>query len=338
MKSRGYILAVILATVALVAGTVVASPDPDPETFSIDGPPAVQDQADLLNPGMTVQVPKANIGLGLNDQLDALSAGVDAVHASNIVYFSVDRASIGLAGPLTPLDVNGQAALNQQAGDIFATTDAQGVGSAPVGINSLHMNQNFFGLIPVVGSLQDNTGNLQDNLDAFCLEEFDLLPLQPDGLQDRAVYFSLGANSPSLGVNSAADILQSPAGGVTFSVFATAAQMGLLAEDDLDALALLDLDGAVTPGLDLALFSLAPGSPTLLGPDGLFGTADDLSAADLFLTAFNNSSFVRYAAGSLGLLAEDNVDGMDVQIPEPASLCLFACGGSLLAVCRRRKV
>lgn len=334
MEGRGKIL-VIVAAVVFVAGTVVASPDP--ETFSIDGPPSLQDQADLLNPGMSVQVPKANLGLGPNDQLDALSAGVDAVHESNIVYFSVDRASIGLAGPLSPLDVSGQAALNQQAGDVFVTTNAQGVGSNPMGINSLHTNQNFFGLIPVVGSLQDNTANPQDNLDALCLEEFDLSPLQPDGVQDRDVYFSLGANSPSLGVNSAADILQSPAGGVSFGVFATAGQMGLLPEDDLDALALLDLDGVVTPGLDLALFSLAPGSPTLLGPDGVFGTADDLSAADLFLTTFNNFSCVRHVAGSLGLLAEDNVDALDVQIPEPASMCLFSVGGVLLALCRRRK-
>ncbi len=302
-----------------------------PETFSIDAAsPSVPgvDQSDLLNPGMSVQIPKANLGLGAGDELDALSTGIDAVQDNNIVYFSVDRLTLGVAGPLTPLDVFGQAGLSQQAGDVFVTTNALGVGSVPLGINSVHINQNFFGEVPVIGPLVNNAGN-QDNLDALSFEEFDLTG---DQWQDRPVYFSLDSLSPTLvaGGFSAADILSSPSGGGVIGVFATALQMGLQLNDDLDALALLDLnsDGIVALGTDMALFSLAPGSPTLAGLGA--------SPADLFLTTFNGTSFVRYSAASLGLqAATDNVDALEVQVPEPATLGLLLLGG--LTVFRRRR-
>lgn len=325
---------ILMAIVSLLCATAGASPDPDPETFSIDAaspsvPGLPVDQADLLNPGMSVQIPKANLTLGAGDELDALSTGIDAVQENNIVYFSVDRLAIGIPGPLTPLDVNGQALLNQHAGDIFVTTNQAGTGSVPIGINSLHINQNFQGEIPVVGPLVNNVGGPLDNLDALSHEEFDLAPAIPDQLQDRIVYFSLAAGSPTLGGGfSSADILTSPAGGGPLGVFALAGQMGLLVQDDLDALALLDLngDGIANPGMDLALFSLAPGSPTLLGAGA--------SPADLFLTSFTGLSNLRYPAISLGLLPEDNVDALEVQIPEPATLALLLLGG--LVMLRRR--
>jgi hypothetical protein len=309
-----------------------ASPDPDPETFSIDAAsPSVPgvDQSDLLNPGMTVQVPKANLGLAAGDELDAVSTAVDAVQDNNIVYFSVDRSSSGIAGPLTPLDVKGQALLNQQAGDIYATTDAQGVASVPQGINSLHQNQNFLGEVPVTTALVDNTGKPQDNLDALSFEEFDLTG---DSWQDRPVYFSLASASPSLGgVFSAADILVSPSGGGPIGVFAAAANMGLdPTADDLDALALLDLDknGVASAG-DMGLFSLAPGSQTLVNLGA--------SPADVFLTTFNNTSFVRYNAASLGLLSQDNVDALEVQVPEPATVTVVLLGAALVVGRKRKK-
>jgi hypothetical protein len=298
-----------------------------PDTFSIDAiSPSPNDPADLLNPGIFVQVPKVNLGLIAGDELDALASGNDAVQLNNIVYFSVYRSSQGIAGPLTPLDVNGQAILNQQAGDVFVTTNAAGTGVVPQGINMLHNNQSFYGAIPLISPLADNTVNPQDNLDAISFEEYDL---DGDQITDRSTFFSLAAGSASLGGGSAADILISPAGSGAFNVFATAAQMGLVIDDDLDALALLDLDqsGTVSVG-DMGLFSLAPGSPTLLVGPGA-------SPADVFLTTFNGTSAVRYTAASLGLLFEDNVDALEVQIPEPATMALLALGG--LAMLRRKR-
>ena len=106
--------------------------------------------------------------------------------------------------------------------------------------------------------------------------------------------------------------------------------MGLLTNDDLDALALLDLnsDGIVAPGTDMALFSLAPGSPTLINLGA--------SPADLFLTTFNNGNILRYPAGSLGLQTNDNVDALEVQLPEPATLGLLLLGGLALLGRSRR--
>lgn len=328
MKTQTRQISIVAVVVMLVSITVQAAPD----TFSIDAAsPSLDDPADLLNIGMFVQVPKAQLGLGANDELDALAGGDDAVQWNNVIYFSVDRNSQGIAGPWTPLDVNGQATRNQQAGDIFVTTDNNGTGAIPQGINFLHTNQNFFGELPLVGSMVDNTGNPQDNLDAFSFEEYDL---NGDGITDRPTFFSLAAGSPSLVMTpgfSAADILISPAGSGTFNVFATAAQMGLNIDDDLDAMALLDLnaDGVVTPGIDAALFSLAPNSPTLI--------ALGASPADIFYTTFLNASVVRYNAASLGLMEYDNVDALEVQVPEPATLCLLVVGGATLMLKRRKR-
>ncbi len=317
----------VIATIVM-GMSAMALANPDPDTFSIDAiSPSPSDPADLLNPGIVVQVPKVNLGLIADDELDALAGGNDAVQFNNIVFFSVDRSSQGIAGPLTPLDVNGQAILNQQAGDVFVTTNAVGTGVVPQGINMLYNNQSFYGEIPLISPLADNTGNPQDNLDAVSFEEFDL---DGEPLTDLPTFFSLAAGSPSLGGLSAADILISPAGSGAFGIFATAANMGLAVGDDLDALALRDLDQSGTVSLgDMAMFSLAPGSPTLVGSGA--------SSADVFLTTFNGTSAVRYPAASLGLLFEDNVDALEVQIPEPATLGLIGLGGVLVLLKRRRK-
>jgi len=338
--SRGAIgrraaLAALLAAGMILgcSSWALADPGPDPHTFSLDkASPSGVDPADLLNPNAvpppTTQVLAANLGLLLGDELDALSGGADAVRDLNIVFFSVDRLSMGaVPGPLPPWDVLNQALLSQQAGDVFVSTNAAGGWSPPVGVNMLRDNQGALGEIPSILPTVPNPGPM-DRLDAMAFEEFDLTG---DGAHDLPVYFSLDLLSPSLVAPlSAADILLSPVGG-GFVVFAPAGAMGLTMHDDLDALALLDLGvaGRVDPGVDLALFSLAPGSPTL----ALLGA----SPADVFITAFNNASAVRYPAGSLGLLFEDNVDALEVQIPEPVCLSfLLPAVAGLLSRRRRR--
>jgi hypothetical protein len=312
------------------------------ETISIDrNSPSTSGvlPADLLNPGISVQIPAVNLGLQAGDDLDALSSGVDAVRKRNIVFFSVDANSQGKVLSHNTgdyWDVHDQAVRSQQAGDLYVTIDQSGVYSIPVGINMLHTNQKSLGLQPSIYPDQYNTGP-QDNLDAFAFDEFDLAG---NNVPNLLTFWSMAKGSPSLGSTwSGADIFWSFHNGLNLQVglFAGHAQIGLDANDDIDALALLDLnyDGAANAG-DKALFSLAPGSPSLAGPDGIFGNADDYSAADLFYTDFTNSSARLYTADSLGLLPADNVDALEVQIPEPATLGLLLIGG--IAVARRRRL
>lgn len=326
METRGIKTIVAVA----FAATLMVSAHANADTISLDlvSPTAV-DPADLLNPGLSVQVTRGALGLGAGDEVDALASGSDAVQFSNVVYFSVDRASAGVqaAGLMAPFDVYSQAQLNQQAGDVYASVNGVMMGSIPQGLNLLMNNQNLFGQSPRRAPYYDNTGALQDNLDALSFEEYDL---DGDSVTDRGTYFSLATGSPSLGAASPADILYSAAGSNGFAVFAAAAQMGLAEADEIDALAVLDLDGdGVASQGDAALFSLTAGSPT--------AQANNISGADLLLTRFNGTSAVRYQAAAMGLLAEDNIDGLEVQVPEPATLGVMVLGAVIVLARRRRK-
>jgi hypothetical protein len=93
-----------------------------------------------------------------------------------------------------------------------------------------------------------------------------------------------------------------------------------MANDDLDAVAVSDVGllGVLDPGLDEALFSLHPGSDSVrFGPDGVPGTGDEVSAADVFYTRFLGNYFLYASSGTLGLLFSDNVNAIDIQ---PANL------------------
>lgn len=138
------------------------------------------------------------------------------------------------------------------------------------------------------------------------------------------------------------------------TVYSGPGNLGLTAADVIDAIALSDLtiscppsgpcfgmtpNGSVDPGTDMVLFSLAPGSPTLLGPDGApgligvnddddgetdeadeAGLGDDYTPADILLSEFDGSFSVFASAESLGLLISgDNVDGLDIR--PTLSLC-----------------
>jgi hypothetical protein len=76
--------------------------------------------------------------------------------------------------------------------------------------------------------------------------------------------------------------------------------------DNLDA-----YDYNPTPNGQL-IFSLANGSPALFGPDAIFGTADDLSGADVFYYDVNIGplSLVRTPAANYGLLPGDDIDAL----------------------------
>lgn len=82
---------------------------------------------------------------------------------------------------------------------------------------------------------------------------------------------------------------------------------------------------------DLALFSLSPDSLTL---QGIFD--HELSPSDLFITDFDGTFSLYATSESLGLFFDDNLDALDVMIPEPAAIALILAAMALAAAKWRR--
>jgi hypothetical protein len=165
-----------------------------------------------------------------------------------------------------------------------------------------------------------------DNVDAF---NWQFIDTNGNGLNSDWVYFTIYPDEAAgVGV-SPADIFDVAPGAVgTVAVpYAPAFTMGLdviggPGSDSIDALVVYDnniLGGpnwggpGGEPGIDYALFSLAPGSVSL--------AAIGLSADDVFLTDFTGVFAVYAMAGQLGLTgvpggpvgAPDNIDSLEIE-------------------------
>ena len=283
-------------------------------------------------------------------------------HVIQFVYFSGDDdrdVRVGdVSRGLPTSDYRHQADRDQAAGDrmvvngmttlspgaVMAGAGPSGIGLPvpgirPVGVmNAVHANQHRYNAIPSMDTQGVNTfvppagATVQDDMDALELTGFDL---DGDHVHDTPIYFSLDAASPSLGGGfTESDILVSPPGVAGFGLFAARGQIGLGVGDELDALAVWDMDHdlVATPGTDYALFSLAPISPSLWGLDGgpgvagadddglngvddlgEVGLADDASPADIWVTDFTGAYTLYLAAATIGMLDTDNVDALDVE-------------------------
>ncbi len=208
------------------------------------------DPADILfNPGLggIVGIPCASLGLigctGVAappyDDLDALSYGADFgqyLSAQGYVGFSVETGSVGLAGTAVNYEAATCATAEPEA-DEFAT-QLDGNNSRVYDGDGIDCVSG--GPVPGMG-LQEPNGDDLDALDGHDLYFVDWTP--PDGVPDQEVYFSLDPVSPTLGANnwSAADILVTIGGAMPPTVgYATAAQLGLVAGDDVDGLCLAE--------------------------------------------------------------------------------------------------
>ncbi len=284
--------------------------------------------------------------------VDPATAGVPGTHVRIHAVTSPLGAAAALPFPTNP---GGGNPGNEAAGDVFKSLPLAPFGSyiplhyatgnyltpATVAANELAIDEFLLGLqAPALNG--SALGAPEDDLDGLELSDagdpifgVDLIDNgtgigPPDGVPDRFVFFSLDTASVSIApaLFDPDDVLLVPPGGFGFGLFADgASDIGLLVGDDIDALAVSDVTipggppGVLDPGLDEALFSLHPGSPSvLLGPDGIAATGDEVSAADIFYTSFTGGNVLYASAAALGLLASDNVNAIDIQpkdIPPP---------------------
>lgn len=231
--------------------------------FSLDAQspevPAVS-PADILQSGLNVVISAAALGVPATAEIDGLSYGHDQIvpispTAFVAIFYSVDRRTRGLpAGPqpgagAIRVQVNGNGA----AGDIFFLTARflPGVGMVPI-TRGLTADAVALGLTPS-GTV------IESDIDGLVFTT---------GATTRSVYFSVGGTVP--GQNwGPSDIIRvdiDPATGAATPprVWATAAQLGLGPNDNIDALAIRNRDqNDLTPD-DVVWVSLAPGSPTTI--------------------------------------------------------------------------
>jgi hypothetical protein len=239
---------------------VVPPPDQDPSFSVATGGPSALYPADIFNIGPGLSIPCLALGLGCPgavpfDDIDALSYGGDFTWTMKPywkwLFFSVEPGASGLAGSAVAGEAACPTGAEPEADEFWSSAHPQ------LNTNGLYYDGDGIDCntgvgIPGLGLIETPTSS--DNLDA--LDEFPSTT--------GWVYYSLTAASPSVpaGATGGAVLVSMP-GAVPPKVYASAAQLGLQAMDELDALCLLDQDDYYSTTEPL-WFSLRTGSPTLV--------------------------------------------------------------------------
>jgi hypothetical protein len=267
-------------------------------------------------------------------ELDDFSFGRDT---GNTFVFSVDTTAIGcipgMGGCLGPSAVFNRGYCSCLAGGCGAMTPCIAAPDVfrkrPAGGNALLYNATTqLGLVQAIGNAAD------DDVDGL---DVDTTTQDLEG----KIYFTVNAataaaNTIGGAAISGADILVfNPCTGAV-SVFATAAQLGLNAGDDVDGLALFeDGSGAFNPapaGGDIVWFSLRRGSPTV-GQTACSMAGTPLITEGDILTVCNGGAArpaIRVRVGDLGLHPvnpSDDLDALDL-ITAGMALCYANCDDS----------
>ncbi len=258
--------------------------------------------------------------------VDALSSGMEA---GNIYLYSVSAGAVGAPGSPVAFEAAVGTAPSQffpgppavgplppePEGDVFVT------GPLPIfGIPGL-AGPVLPGPIGPAGADEFALGlNVGDDLNALMMR----MPAMGVG----TAYYSLGLGGTGLGPFAPADII-TPAGAWALAVALGLDTLGAFT-DDIDALLIQDLGipGVYDPA-DFVAFSLTPASATL----GLIGALP----GDLLMPVAGGPPVVFITGAALGLAPMDNLDALDVVVPEPASWMLVTTGCAALAALRARR-
>jgi hypothetical protein len=300
----------------------------------------------------------------MTGEVDGISFGrsPSTFSSSAGVVFSLDRGSSGVAGTASANEFGFGGGVSEQSSDIFLSAlngtntlfaDGDGVVQAgnpnpaafPLGTGEFATYPFPPGPPPAVGGADLDALDLRANLFA---------PGSPTG----RLFFSL--DPVSAAPFSGGDVLVDPTGGGGLSnLYANEAVLGILpfpllpGSNDIDALVVFDDgDNSFGAGVDIVLFSLAPGSAYLGQIDPLTGLAiepgdvliDATSAQVLLGTPIGTGAAILHTAESLGLRtvragfqSGDNLNALDV-VPEPASVALLAIGALLFMLRRFKQV
>lgn len=319
-------------------------------SFDLQSPTVIEgivDAGDVLAldfPHPWPEVPGPFLGLlSPYDNLDALSSPNTEGTAGEtfVLLFSVDRQTTGETPPDpllvelgVPYNVFDQAFRGHAAGDQFMSTELfarwgrVARGGSRTSSSSLDRNNydeggtDFSAVPPTSAASYTGTGPQpgrglvpQDNVNATGL----LDRAAPDG-EIVNVYFTAWEGSPSLYETlpgsefpSGATVFYNaaPTGGATSELYATFEMLGLQQADDIDAMLVLDeLGDNVFSDMDVVIFSLAPGSPSL---EMIPGATPGAAAADVFFAMPWMPPEVFISAAELGMgVPGDNIDALEL--------------------------
>ena len=325
-------LAAALAAI-LVAATSARAASPS-FTLSPASPtlPAILGMpADIINPAVVpapgplpppvIGIPAAALGLLPGDVVTSLSFGIGpAGPAPGLeVLFSVDGASPGLPFGPAPANLSCEFGAGQGLADVFQSNPFGPPLLLPQVLaldgNGLADSACAPPPAPGLGLIEPSPDNI--NALELCPAGF----VFSGGVLTKPVYFTLAPASPTLVAlaSGATDVLVAPPPGflppaialpgAVLTAFPCPAGLGAPACDEIDALEF------VPPAL--ALFSLAPGSPSL--------GACPATSSDVLLSGFGFGCAVAVPSAAFGLTPADNIDALAMNFDTDGDFVADAC-------------